>query len=194
MDLDYHTLPWLTLQYVRIPAYNNKLVQGWKNMCNLRFCSQLLVPIIMHFYFYFMQKSADLFDLILLFFPIRFSKTSIINWANKTKFIIRKFQTTTWPDFNEEWLLYSNFQNVFPQKKDQQKSKRFSKIKNLRRIPHNTVLKLFWKLSAIQMIDTYLSWKSDQSLFLQGQAKARLIQRELNRWSKFWIFRCPLKA
>ena len=194
MDLDYHTLPWLTLQYVRIPAYNNKLVQGWKNMCNLRFCSQLLVPIIMHFYFYFMQKSADLFDLILLFFPIRFSKTSIINWANKTKFIIRKFQTTTWPDFNQEWLLYSNFQNVFPQKKDQQKSKRFSKIKNLRRIPHNTVLKLFWKLSAIQMIDTYLSWKSDQSLFLQGQAKARLIQRELNRWSKFWIFRCPLKA
>ena len=194
MDLYYHTLPWMTLQYVRIPAYNNKLVQGWKNMCNLRFCSQLLVPIIMHFYFYFMQKSADLFDLILLFFPIRFSKTSIIDWANKTKFIIRKFQTTTWPDFNQEWLLYSNFQNVFPQKKDQQKSKRFSKIKNLRRIPHNTVLKLFWKLSAIQMIDTYLSWKSDQSLFLQGQAKARLIQRELNRWSKFWIFRCPLKA
>ena len=123
----------MTLQYVRIPAYNNKLVQGWKNMCNLRFCSQLLVPIIMHFYFYFMQKSADLFDLILLFFPIRFSKTSIINWANKTKFIIRKFQTTTWPDFNEEWLLYSNFQNVFPQKKDQQKSKRFSKIKKFKK-------------------------------------------------------------
>ena len=169
MDLDYHTLPWLTLQYVRIPAYNNKLVQGWKNMCNLRFCSQLLVPIIMHFYFYFMQKSADLFDLILLFFPIRFSKTSIINWANKTKFIIRKFQTTTWPDFNQEWLLYSNFQNVFPQKKDQQKSKRFSKIKNLRRIPHNTVLKLFWKLSAIQMIDTYLSWRGWSVTFQQAR-------------------------
>ena len=53
--------------------------------------------------------------------------------------------------------------------------KRFPSNKSLKKPPpHNTVQKLFWKLSAIQMIDTYLSWKSDQSLFLQGQAKARL--------------------
>ena len=103
MDLDYHTLPWLTLQFVRIPAYNNKLVQGWKNMCNLRFCSQLLVPIIMHFYFFFMQKTKTcrlIWPNFTTFLPI--SKPSIINQANKTTFYNTKCQTKARRDFNQK--------------------------------------------------------------------------------------------
>ena len=46
-------------------------------MCNLRFCSQLLVPIIMHFYFFFMQKT----------------KTCRLIWPNFTKYIPSDFQT-----------------------------------------------------------------------------------------------------